>query len=462
VSVATRRHLVPWSSSSHPALGSLSDPGWPKAGAVVDSMTTTVRRPGCCDAFGRTYDHCGSISYAQHVRVDCYDSDMLFVTPPLGATDLEAIDAIERLRDDLRFYLARPRRWYGTLRRAVLARAVQGSNSIEGYHASVEDVAALIEGEPALDANEETSQAIAGYRDAMTYVLQLAGSPTLIDQSLIRSLHFMMLKYDLSKRPGQWRPGAIWVEDQDGHAVYEAPDVEQIAPLMAELVDQLDTVEGNPMIRAAMAHLNLTMIHPFSDGNGRMARCLQSLVLAADGIISPEFASIEEYLGRNTASYCAVLAQVGQGHWQPERSARPWIEYCLTAHYHQALTVLRRMTEAEALWDACAQLASKSRLPERSVGALCDAARGQRLYRSLYRKLTLGSSGEVITDTTATRDLRAMADAGLLVASGEKRGRQYRGSDHLRAEWNVIRSERRPLPQDGPYPAHAQPPLPGM
>jgi hypothetical protein len=124
--------------------------------------------------------------------------------------------------------------------------------------------------------------------------------------------------------------------------------------------------------------------------------------------------------------------------------------------------VLRRMNEAEALWDACDQLASKSRLPERSVGALCDAARGQRLYRSLYRKLTLGSSGEVITDTTATRDLRAMADAGLLVASGEKRGRQYRGSDHLRAEWNVIRSERRPLPQDGPYPAHAQPPLPGM
>jgi hypothetical protein len=95
----------------------------------------------------------------QQGRVSCYDSDMLFVTPPLRATDLEAIDAIERLRDDLRFYLARPRRWYGTLRRAVLARAVQGSNSIEGYHASVEDVAALIEGEPALDANEETSAA---------------------------------------------------------------------------------------------------------------------------------------------------------------------------------------------------------------------------------------------------------------------------------------------------------------
>jgi hypothetical protein len=124
--------------------------------------------------------------------------------------------------------------------------------------------------------------------------------------------------------------------------------------------------------------------------------------------------------------------------------------------------VLRRMNEAEALWDACDQRSAKSRLPERSAGALCDAARGQRLYRSLYRKLTLGSSGEVITDTTATRDLRAMADVGLLVPSGEKRGRQYRGSDQVRAAWNVIRSDRRTRPQDGPYPANAKPILPGL
>jgi hypothetical protein len=51
---------------------------------------------------------------------------MSLVTPLLRATDLEAIDAIERLRDDLRYYRARPRRLYGTLGRAVLARAVQG------------------------------------------------------------------------------------------------------------------------------------------------------------------------------------------------------------------------------------------------------------------------------------------------------------------------------------------------
>ena len=100
------------------------------------------------------------------------------------------------------------------MRRLAFARAVQGSNSIEGYDASLDDVAAAVEGEPTLDANEETQFALAGYRDAMTYVLQLArsGEPT-VDEGLLLSLHFMMIKHDLSKNPGQWRPGDIFVRD---------------------------------------------------------------------------------------------------------------------------------------------------------------------------------------------------------------------------------------------------------
>ena len=387
---------------------------------------------------------------------------MIYVAPPLTDDDHTALSAIDGLLRELRFYLHEPRRWYGNLRRTTLARAVQGSNSIEGYHASVEDVAAVIEGEEPLDAPEETTQAVAGYRDAMTYVLALAGEPLRIDESLIKSLHFMMLKYDLSKHPGQWRPGSVWVHDRDGESVYAAPDREQVEPLMGELVGQLNATSGATMIRAAMAHLNLAMIHPFSDGNGRMARCLQSLVLASDGIISPEFASIEEYLGRNTADYYRVLADVGQGRWKPDRSARPWIEFCLTAHYRQALTVLRRIRETEALWDRCEQLASRNRLPDRCVGALCDAARGWRLRRSLYVKVTRSSSGEDITDATATRDLRAMADARLLEAQGEKRGREYRASVDLRAVWEVIRADRAPTVTDSPYPRPSQPALPGL
>lgn len=382
---------------------------------------------------------------------------MIFVAPSLDDADLAVIAGLDRLREELRFYVHTPRRWLGTLRRATFARAVQGSNSIEGYNASVEDVAALLDGEEPLEADDETREAIAGYRDAMTYVLRLASAPAgppAIDLTLVKALHFMMMKYDLAKNPGDWRPGAIWVEDSAHRVVYEAPDRELVEPLMAAFVAGLARSDGDPThptVRAAMAHLNLTMIHPFSDGNGRMARCLQTLALATGGIVPPEFSSIEEYLGRDTLGYYGVLAEVGHGRWNPERSAHPWVRYCLRAHYRQAQVVLRRAHETEALWDGCEQLAAARGLPPRSVAALCDAARGRSLRRSLYVTLVHAGTGERVSDVVATRDLRALVAAGVLSALGERRGRAYQAGPDLRAVWQAIRSQRRPERVLDPY-----------
>lgn len=70
---------------------------------------------------------------------------------------------------------------------------------------------------------------------------------------------------------------------------------------VSEPVDYLrsDTNEP-PIVRAAMAHLNLTMIHPFRDGSGRVARALQALVIARDGLLRPVVSIIEEWSGANT------------------------------------------------------------------------------------------------------------------------------------------------------------------
>ena len=387
---------------------------------------------------------------------------MIYQPPDLTQTDQQVLESISDLRETLRFRLYYPRRWYGTLRRAAFARAVQGSNSIEGYHASDEDVAAVIEEEEPLDAREETRQAISGYRDAMTYAIQLAKADHRIDRSTLLGLHFMIMKYKLQKNPGQWRPDTVWVADQDGEVVYTAPDRE----IMEELVDQtLNAIHQSSkpvMINAAMAHLNLVMIHPWSDGNGRMARCLQTLVLASEGILDPVFSSIEEYLGRNTPSYYRALSSVHDGEWAPQRNTRSWIEFSLTAHYRQARTLQRRIEQYEALWGRCEDLASHHKLPDRVVGALSDAARRRTLWRSLYVKITRSSTGDEISDMMGTRDLLAMHRAGLLDAIGEKRGRRYRATPQLRAVWDEIRSQRPSLRVEDPYQAAAEGRLAGF
>jgi Fic family protein len=378
---------------------------------------------------------------------------MLFHAPDSLSDELAVIGLIDDLRDRLRGRVAEPRRWSGSLRRLTFARAVQGSNSIEGYNATLDDVMAVMEDDEPLDAVEETTAALSGYQDALTYVLQLANEPAQPpDESLLRSLHFMMLKHDLRKNPGRWRPGAIFVRREPGNElVYEGPDAELVPVLMAELVDELADDGNDVLVRAAMAHLNLVMIHPFSDGNGRMARCLQTLVLAKGRILAPTFSSIEEYLGRNTQAYYDVLAGVGRGGWHPDNDARPWMRFCLVAHFRQARTLLRRVQESEELWEAFEGVVAERRVPPRTVGALFDAALGFRIRRSTYRSTVKASEGIEVSDLTASRDLKALVDADLLVPRGERRGRLYVAGKAVRDEWEAVRARRPDRGEDDPF-----------
>jgi len=378
---------------------------------------------------------------------------MLFRAPELDSDELRVLRGIDEARESLRWQLYEPRRWVGSLRKLSLARNIQGSNSIEGYEAALDDAAAVAVGVQPLDADEATTDALEGYRDAMTFVLQLASeSDFYYSEQLLKSLHFMMTKHDLATRPGLWRAGTIYVRHEEtGEILYEGPDRPQIPGLVQDLVAELnDEAELPALVKAAMAHLNLVMIHPFRDGNGRMARCLQSLVLARGGVLSPVFMSIEEYLGRNTPAYYQVLGRVGQGSWRPENDARPWLRFTLTAHLRQARTMLRRVRESERLWTDLERLVEEMDLPERTTSLLYDAAFGLRVRNSTYRA-SMAANGEDIAEQTAGRDLRLLVAKGLLVARGQARGRFYTATDRLADLQRAIISARDPRDDSDPF-----------
>jgi Fic family protein len=380
---------------------------------------------------------------------------MLFATPELSTEESVVLARIEELRRQLRFHVQEnPRRWVGSLRRVAMARAIRGSNSIEGYNVSLDDAVAVVEEEEPLDAEEETKLAVAGYRDAMTYVLQLSRDPHFAhSESLIRSLHFMMLKYDMTKWPGLWRPGAIFVHHEPtGEQVYEGPPADEVPGLIAELVEELRSPDSSPaLVRGAMAHLNLVMVHPFRDGNGRMARILQSLVLSQEGILTPEFASIEEYLGKQTQGYYDVLADVGAGKWQPRREARPWVRFCLTAHFRQARTLVRRVEQSERLWEVLSRDVERHDLPERNVLALFDAAQRLRVRNSRYREYA------EVSEHTGNRDLNQLVRIGLLQPHGERRGRFYVATPQLLTLVEPVWEHGRDWERQDPFDAIQQP-----
>lgn len=349
---------------------------------------------------------------------------MIHDYPKLEQIDQDVLGIIREQRKLLKYQVGQaPLRWKGFLRKNTFARALQGSNSIEGINANLDEALAIVDDERPETLEDETFRALEGYRAAMTYLLRVHDDPhTEINAQFIRSLHYMMISYDMTKLPGQWRSGPVYVvEESTNDTVYEGPVAEAVPQLMQELVAQIKSgpdVDSSTVL-GAMAHLNLAMIHPFKDGNGRMARALQTLVISQNGVSSPTFCSIEEWLGRNTPAYYQILKEVGQGSWHPKNSALPWVRFCLRAHYQQAATLMKRNAHVGRVWEEISRIVKAHGLPERVEGPLLDAAFGYKIRNLRYRE------ENEISDVVATRDLKRLCDLELLTPVGEKRGRYY-------------------------------------
>lgn len=373
---------------------------------------------------------------------------MIHSYPKLETIDQDVLGLIREQRQQLRFEVnSNPIRWTGFLRRNTFARALQGSNTIEGINADLADAVAIVDEQKPDSLEEETVRALEGYRNAMTYIIRLHEDPHLeINAQFIRSLHFMIQCYDMTKLPGQWRQGPVYVvHESSRETVYEAPESNLVPSLMDELVEQINdsTAIDSSTVLGAMAHLNLTMIHPFKDGNGRMARALQTLVIARNGIVTPLFSSIEEWLGRNTDAYYKILAETGKGSWSPQNSALPWVRFCLVAHYQQAHTLIKRNNEIGRILAELDGLRDAFEFPDRYMPALLDAAYGYKVRNEQYRE------ENSISGVVASRDLKQMCDLGLLEPVGEKRGRYYIAAPPLRDIRRKARDDRRsPNPYD--------------
>ncbi len=377
---------------------------------------------------------------------------MLFTYRSLDSEEKRVLDRIAQMRHDLRYLVVQqPRRWTGLLARITRARALRASNSIEGINVSQEDAIAAVDGEDPREADRPTWRAVIGYQNAMEYILQRTGNEGFrFSQDVILAVHFMIAQHDLDANPGNFRRGWVGVRNSEsGDVVHEGVDRQLLEPLMAELVDYMnsDKVES-VMLRAAMVHLNLVMLHPFSDGNGRTARCLHAAALTREGIVAPQFSSIEEYIGRNQQEYYSVLSAVGGGNWNPQRDCQPWVRFCITGHYRQAQTLIRRSRETELTYEELSKLVKDKGLAERTALGLLEAAFGGRVRNSSYRVST------DVSYNLASRDLKDMVDAGLLHPQGEKRGRHYVANDIVR---RIRAANRLTKGDDDPFSVIAKP-----
>ncbi len=353
---------------------------------------------------------------------------MLFQTPRPSKALQADLAELDELRTQLGDQAGIAGRWLGRLRRQWRASSAESSIEIEGYHVPGAEVISLTNGDEPADPNDEDRMALSCYARAMDHVGVMAEDPQFewVDR-VVLDLHFDACYFQRDKQPGQYRRGGVEVTSPSGGPpAYVGPPAEEVPQLMREVVDWLD--RGDPdahlVVRAAMAHLHLVSVHPFRDGNGRISRILQSLVLARGGLLAPEFISIEEYLGHNTAAYYAMLQATQGGTYRPDRDTAPWVRFCVAAHIEQARLRLRQLSEAAARWAYLEALVARRGWPDRLVIAL-----EQSLFQGTDRSSYIAEAD--VSAPTASADLRRLLDAGLIIRQGRGRTTRYVAGDDL-------------------------------
>ncbi len=377
---------------------------------------------------------------------------MLYRTPALTSKDREVLEGIDKLRHELRHQvLETPVKWTSGLRKTLTAEAISGSNSIEGYKVDSVDVEDLMDGEQEVATSEDNKAETMAYQHAMTYIQSLHDVVDFAySKSLLNALHWMLQGHHHPRKvAGQWRKGGVWINEpgRPSEAAYVAPDADRLPVLTDEMVTWLNEGDlgAHVLVRAAMAHLNLVKIHPWSDGNGRMSRSLQTLLIARGGVLAPEFSSIESWLGApgNTWEYYKVLKHVGGPEWSPDRDTAPWIRFNLLAYHQQSQSVKHRIDRSNRCWIDLTAYAERHGIDERQITALHDAALAGRVRRARYQR------AENLSNQQAVRDIRALSEAGLLEAVGNTKARYYVPGPDFPAE--VLERVRQPLRLIDPY-----------
>jgi hypothetical protein len=356
---------------------------------------------------------------------------VIFQTPFPDRRLKAQLVAFDALREQLGDQAGLAGRWLGGLRRQWRAASAESSIEIEGFHVPEGETLAIVSGQEPADPSDEDQMALSCYARAMDHVGVMSDDPGFRwDGRVVLDLHFDACYFQRDKQPGQYRRSGVEVTSPvGGLPAYVGPPAEEVPALMGELVDWLE--HGDPdahlIVRAAMAHLHLVSIHPFRDGNGRISRILQSLVLARGGLLAPEFVSIEEYLGRSTGAYYSALQAAQGGGYRPQRDASPWVRFCVAAHVEQAQLRLEQLSAAGSRWAYLEDLVERRGWPDRLVIAL-----EQSLFHGTDRAAYAAEAD--ISTATANLDIRRLLDTELIVQQGRGRATRYVASDDLRGE----------------------------
>jgi len=330
------------------------------------------------------------------------------------------------------------------LRKEALVGTIHYSTLIEGNTLGVLEARAAALGE--LDPQTRAELELVNYVEALRLVDRRFKDKRLeYTPEFILDLHRALTRG--TGRPGQmfrpehegaWRPGTAVVGDRLGNVYHTAPPPDQVEGLVNALCEYLEARRQNPVewpgpVLSVVAHYRLTDIHPFADGNGRLARTFAVAVLAREGYLPHRIFSFERHYAEDREAYYAALRAVPANTNEYE----PWLRYALGGladEYERVSLRVRTLNQLTVRAQSHVQL---NRRQETILTAL-TGGEAQSLSRADVESLT-GAA-----ERTARNDLKGLTSAGVLtrVAGGRYRLPRRRAGAGRPTSWTDERIEQ--------------------
>lgn len=234
-------------------------------------------------------------------------------------------------------------------------------------------------------------------------------------------IHKLTLHRILPKdKTGKFRTTRVVVKDvSTGEITYQPPLPVEVKYQIEEFFEWLNAMtsrEEHPLIRAGITHFELVRIHPFVDGNGRVARAFTTLVLFREGYDIKRFFSLEEYYDHDPLGYYGALQSVAQA----RGDLTLWLEYFtlgLAIELEKVKEKVRKMSLDSHMRDSFGKQISVSERQIKLIEKLKDVG-----------ELGVPDAREVlpmVSDDTILRDFTDLIEKGVIKKKGKTKGARY-------------------------------------
>lgn len=282
-----------------------------------------------------------------------------------------------------------------SLRKQNRIKTIHSSLSIEGNTLSEEQITAIIENKRVVGPQKDILEVL----NALEVYKNSTNLKHHSEKDFLKA--HKMLMNDLIENPGKYRTKGVGIV-KGSKVEHMAPPYENVPFLMKDLFQYLKDTSEISLIKSCVFHYEMEFIHPFMDGNGRMGRLWQTMILIEEYPVF-EFLPFETIISKNQTAYYNSLSASDK-----EGKSTKFIEYMLS---------IMDQSLSELLENTTKKLSEEDRIQFFIENVVDDFSRKD--YLNYFKD---------ISSATASRDLKKAVEMGFITKQGDKKTTTYRKS----------------------------------